>query len=70
LGETSISGPLPLAQILPRLGVLDNRTHASTLSRCRGKAMATAAASATLFRGRIFSPVSSIVVPSPRERPQ
>ena len=70
LGEASISGPLPLAQILPGLGVLDNRAHASTLSRCRGKAMAIAGASANLFRGRIFLPVSSIVVPSPRERPQ
>ena len=46
LGEASISGPLPLAQILPGLGVLDNRAHASTLSRCRGRAMTIAAASA------------------------
>ena len=42
LGEASISGPLPLAQILPGLGVLDNRAHSSTLSRFRGKAMAIA----------------------------
>ena len=45
-GETSISGPLPLAQILPGLGVLDNRAHASTLSRCHGRALTIAAASA------------------------
>lgn len=45
-GETSISGPRPLAQILPGLGVLDNRAHASTLSRCHGRAMTIAAASA------------------------
>jgi hypothetical protein len=32
--------------------------------------MATAAASATLFRGRMFLPASSVVVSSPHAGPQ
>jgi hypothetical protein len=70
LGETSISGPFPTPQILPSLGVLDNRAHASTLSRFCGRAMAIAGASANLFRGRIFLPASSVVVSSPHAGPQ